>query len=69
MDNTYKTEFKFGTESDDYYSFEAPDGEFIYYFIFGKDYKEILSQYITLTGKPIMPPNWAFGFRKAGALH
>ncbi len=41
LDNTYKTEFKFGTESRDYYSFEAPGGEMIYYFIFGKDYKEI----------------------------
>lgn len=69
LDNTYKTEFKFGTESDDYYSFEAPDGEFIYYFIFGKDYKEILSQYITLTGKPIMPPNWAFGFSQSRGLY
>ena len=50
LDNTYKTEFKFGTESRDYYSFEAPNGEMIYYFIFGKDYKEIISQYVGLTG-------------------
>ena len=28
----------------------------IYYFIFGKDYKEIMKQYVDLTGKPIMPP-------------
>ena len=61
LDNTYKTEFKFGTESRDYYSFEAPDGEMIYYFIFGKDYKEIMTQYVGLTGKPIMPPRWARG--------
>ncbi|MCL2776331.1 MAG: DUF4968 domain-containing protein, partial [Oscillospiraceae bacterium] len=52
LDNTYKTEFKFGTESGEYYSFEAPNGAFVYYFIYGKDYKEILSQYIELTGKP-----------------
>lgn len=69
LDNTYKTEFKFGTESDDYYSFEAPDGEFIYYFIFGKDYKEIQRQYIDLTGKPIMPPNWAFGFSQCRGMY
>lgn len=62
LDNTYKTEFKFGTESRDYYSFEAPGGEMIYYFIFGKDYKEIMKQYVDLTGKPIMPPKWALGF-------
>jgi alpha-glucosidase len=69
LDNTYKTEFKFGAESDDYYSFEAPDGEFIYYFIFGKDYKEIQQQYIALTGKPIMPPKWAFGFAQCRGFY
>ncbi len=69
LDNTYKTEFKFGTESDEFYSFEAPDGEFIYYFIFGKDYKEIQKQYMTLTGKPIMPPKWAFGFAQSRGLY
>lgn len=69
LDNTYKTEFKFGTESDEYYSFEAPNGEFIYYFIFGKDYKEIQQQYITLTGKPIMPPKWALGFAQCRGMY
>jgi len=69
LDNTYKTEFKFGTESDDYYSFEAPDGAFVYYFIFGKDCKEILSQYIGLTGQPIMPPKWALGFSQCRGLY
>jgi alpha-glucosidase len=69
LDNTYKTVFNFGAESDDYYSFEAPDGEFIYYFIFGKDYKEIQQQYIALTGKPIMPPEWALGFAQCRGLY
>lgn len=69
LDNTYKTEFKFGTESQDYYSFEAPDGAFVYYFIFGKDYKDIQKQYITLTGKPIMPPKWALGFAQSRGLY
>lgn len=69
LDNTYKTEFKFGTESDEYYSFEAPNGAFVYYFIFGKDYKEIQKQYIALTGKPIMPPKWAFGFAQSRGLY
>ncbi|MBD1433517.1 DUF4968 domain-containing protein [Sphingobacterium sp. DN00404] len=69
LDNTYKTEFKFGTESDEFYSFEAPDGAFIYYFIYGKDYKDIQAQYIALTGKPIMPPKWAFGFAQSRGLY
>ncbi len=62
FDNTYKTEFKFGTENSDYYSFEAPKGEMVYYFIYGNDYKEIIKRYVDLTGKPIMPPKWALGF-------
>ncbi|MEN9908591.1 MAG: hypothetical protein RLZZ540_1740 [Bacteroidota bacterium] len=62
FDNTYKTEFKFGSESNDYYSFEAPAGEMIYYFMYGNDYKQIIQNYIALTGKPIMPPKWALGF-------
>lgn len=69
LDNTYKTEFKFGTESEDYYSFEAPDGAFVYYFIFGKDYKDIQKQYTTLTGQPIMPPKWALGFAQSRGLY
>lgn len=68
LDNTYKTEFKFGTESRDYYSFEVPDGEMVYYFIFGADYKEIISQYMHLTGNPIMPPRWALGFAQSRGL-
>ena len=69
FENTYKTEFKFGSESNDYYSFEAPGGEMIYYFIFENDYKEIIEQYIQMTGKPIMPPKWAFGFSQSRGMY
>jgi len=69
LDNTYKTQFDFGEQSKDYYSFDAPDGPFIYYFIHGKDYKQILSRYIDLTGKPILPPKWAFGFAQSRGLY
>lgn len=62
FDNTYKSEFKFGSESNDYFTFEAPNGEMVYYFLFGNTYKQLLQNYIGLTGQPIMPPKWAFGF-------
>lgn len=68
FDNTYKTTFDFGKESKDYFSFSAPDGAFIYYFMYGKDYKEIITSYTELTGKPIMPPNWAFGWAQSRGL-
>ena len=68
FDNTYKSEFKFGTESKDYYSFSAPNGGMIYYFIFGPSLKQIIANYIELTGKPIMPPAWALGFAQCRGL-
>lgn len=68
FDNTYKSVFRFGTESDQYYSFEAPGGEMKYYFLYGRNYKEIIQQYIDLTGKPILPPKWAFGFSQSRGL-
>jgi alpha-glucosidase len=69
LDNTYKSVFNFGAESNSFYSFEVPDGAFIYYFMAGKDYADILSQYIDLTGKPIMPPKWAMGFAQCRGLY
>lgn len=68
FDNTYKARFDFGSRSDSYYSFEAPGGEMIYYFIYGHDYKKIINDYMRLTGNPIMPPKWAFGFSQCRGL-
>ncbi len=68
FDNTYKSEFKMGSESEDYYSFEAPGGQMTYYFIYGPTYKQILKGYIQLTGKPIMPPSWALGFSQSRGM-
>ena len=68
FDNTYKTEFDFGKKSDDYFSFSSPDGPFIYYFMYGNDFKEIIKTYVKLTGKPIMPPNWALGWSQSRGL-
>jgi len=68
FDNTYKTEFEFGVKNKDAYSFSAPKGEMLYYFIFGPTYMEIISAYAKLTGKPIMPPAWALGFSQCRGL-
>lgn len=68
FDNTYKSEFRFGTESDSYFSFTSPGGELLYYFIHGRDYKDIITGYTRLTGNPIMPPAWAFGFSQSRGL-
>lgn len=68
FDNTYKTTFNFGASSNEYYSFGTPGGEMIYYFLYGPSYKQIIQNYIYLTGKPIMPPNWALGFAQCRGL-
>lgn len=68
FDNTYKTEFDFGKKSDEYFSFSAPDGAFIYYFMYGKDLKEVIHSYVQLSGKPIMPPNWALGWSQSRGM-
>lgn len=69
FDNTYKSTFNFGATSNDYYSFEAPAGAMVYYFIFGPSYKQIINRYTQLTGKPIMPPEWALGFSQCRGLY
>jgi len=69
FDNTFKSTFKLGSESKDFYSFEAPGGEMEYYFIFGPSYKQIIERYACLTGKPIMPPAWALGFSQCRGLY
>jgi alpha-glucosidase len=68
FDNTYKTEFDFGKKSDEYFSFSAPDGAFIYYFMYGKDLKEVIHSYTKLTGQPIIPPNWALGWSQSRGM-
>jgi alpha-glucosidase len=69
FDNTYKSEFNFGTASNDYFSFSSPGGEMAYYFIFGPSYKQIIERYTQLTGKPIMPPEWALGFSQCRGMY
>ena len=68
FDNTFKTEFDFGLENKNYYSFSSPGGEMIYYFIFGPTYKQIIGRYMELTGKPIIPPDWALGFAQCRGM-
>lgn len=60
FDNSWRTTFDFSHR--DSYTFEADGGAMVYYIIAGEDYKDILRQYIELTGKPVMPPIWALGY-------
>lgn len=69
FDNTYKTVFDFGSNANSHYSFSSPGGSMKYYVFVGSDYKELISSYIALTGKAVMPPRWALGFSQCRGLY
>ncbi len=69
FDNSWKSTFDFGAAKKDCYSISSKGGRMVYYIITGKDYKDILSKYIRLTGQPIMPPKWALGFAQCRGLY
>ena len=64
FDNTYRSSFDFGKESENYFSFGAQGGELNYYFIAGPDPKKIVEQYTALTGRPPLPPLWTLGYQQ-----
>jgi alpha-glucosidase len=64
FDNTYRSVFDFGKESQDYFSFGAEGGELNYYFIAGPDPKKIIEEYTAMTGRPPLPPLWTLGYQQ-----
>jgi alpha-glucosidase len=64
FDNTYRSSFDFGKQSENYFSFGAEGGEINYYFIAGPDPKKIVEQYTALTGRPPLPPLWSLGYQQ-----
>jgi alpha-glucosidase len=64
-DNSFRSSFDFGVESEEYISIGADGGELIYYFIYGKSIKEVLGLYSGLTGTSPMPPLWSLGYHQS----
>jgi alpha-glucosidase len=64
FDNTYRSNFDFGKESPDYFSFGAEGGELNYYFIAGPEPKKIIEQYSALAGRAPLPPLWTLGYQQ-----
>ena len=64
-DNTYRTHYDFGKESDDYLWFGHAGGALDYYMIPGKDLKEVLRRYIALTGAPKLQQKWVYGYHQS----
>ncbi len=65
FDNTYRSVFDFGKESQDYFSFGAEGGELNYYFIVGPEPKKIVEQYTAMTGRSPLPPLWTLGYQQS----
>lgn len=65
MDNTYKSYFNMGQESEDYYWFGAVDGALDYYYIAGHSMPEVLAGYTYLTGTCPLPQKWTLGYHQS----
>ena len=65
LDNTWRTNFDFGKESPDAYSFGSENGPLDYYLLFGPNAGHVLSSYAWLTGPAPLPPLWSLGFQQS----
>jgi alpha-glucosidase (family GH31 glycosyl hydrolase) len=66
VNSTYYSNFKLATEKADMYTFTSDSGGkktsiLDYYFFGGNNFKEVMSNYSSVTAKPTLPPKWAFG--------
>lgn len=64
LDNTWRSTFDIGRESQDLLTFGAEGGEIDYYFINGPHPKQVLERYTALTGRSPLPPYWALGYHQ-----
>lgn len=65
FDNTFKSYFNMGQESEDYYWFGADGGNLDYYYIAGDSMPEVLQGYTYLTGTHPLPQKWTLGYHQS----
>jgi alpha-glucosidase len=65
LDNTWRSNFDFGKELPDAYSFGSLNGPVDYYFFYGPTPKQVVETYAWLTGTPPLPPLWSLGFQQS----
>jgi alpha-glucosidase (family GH31 glycosyl hydrolase) len=58
---TRRVWYDLGATSDDWFGFECRDEALDLYVVYGPSPAEILERYTRVTGRPLMPPRWAFG--------
>lgn len=64
FDNSFRSYFDFGKETQNITKFGAVGGEMNYYVIYGPTLIEVAEQYTDLTGRPELPPLWALGYHQ-----
>ena len=64
LDNTWRTNFDFGKESRDTFSFGADGGALDYYFFYGPHPKKVIEDFTGLVGRTPLPPLWALGYQQ-----
>src|SRR5713226_1719688 len=65
FDNTWRTNFDFGMQSPDFFSFGSEGGEINYYFFAGPAPKKVVESFTALVGRSPLPPLWALGFQQS----
>jgi alpha-glucosidase len=65
LDNTFRAWFDFGHKESRTLSFGSSDGPIDYYIIYGPTTSQVIERYTALTGRPPLPPLWAFGFQQS----
>jgi alpha-D-xyloside xylohydrolase len=61
FNTSFPMQFDMGVRSNATHSFTVAEGLLDLYFIYGPSFKDILSRYTELTGRPEMPPTWSLG--------
>lgn len=65
LDNTCKSYFNMGQESEEYYWFGADGGNLDYYYIAGSTMPAVLEGYTYLTGTCPLPQKWTLGYHQS----
>ncbi len=65
FDNTFRSWFNLGQESEDYFSFAAKGGALDYYYIAGDSMPEVVRGYTHLTGRCPLPQRWTLGYHQS----
>lgn len=65
FDNTYKSHFDLGKESEHYYFYSAISGNVDYYVMGGHTLKDVVANYSYLTGVTPMPQKWMLGYQQS----